>query len=85
LSPEYYIVSGDKSTLTLRPVFGEYYKPYIIAYENPEYFSDYENEIIIVLYLAGYAKRLEKEDFLFELKKTYEHIGKPMPEIKFKE
>ena len=25
LSPEYCIVSGDKSTLTMRPVFGEYY------------------------------------------------------------
>jgi hypothetical protein len=25
LSPEYLIVSGDKSTLTMRPVFGEYY------------------------------------------------------------
>jgi hypothetical protein len=25
LSPEYFIVSGDKSTLTMRPVFGEYY------------------------------------------------------------
>jgi hypothetical protein len=26
LSPEYFIVSGDKSTLIMRPVFGEYYK-----------------------------------------------------------
>jgi len=25
LSPEYVIVSGDKSTLIMRPVFGEYY------------------------------------------------------------
>jgi len=26
LSPDYVIVSGDKSTLIMRPVFGEYYK-----------------------------------------------------------
>jgi hypothetical protein len=26
LSPETVIVSGDKSTLIMRPVFGEYYK-----------------------------------------------------------
>ncbi len=25
LSPEYVIVSGDKSTLIMRPVFGKYY------------------------------------------------------------
>jgi hypothetical protein len=28
LSPEYFIVSGDKSTLAMRPVFGEYYMQY---------------------------------------------------------
>jgi hypothetical protein len=28
LSPEHVIVSGDKSTLIMRPVFGEYYIPF---------------------------------------------------------
>jgi len=30
LSPEYVIVSGDKSTLITRPVFGEYYNLLIL-------------------------------------------------------
>lgn len=58
---------------------------YIIAYENPEYLSGYKQEQVNVLYLEGYAVRLEKEKFLSELEKTYQYFGKPMPEIKFKE
>ena len=57
----------------------------IIVYENPEYLSGYEKEMIPVLYLEGSTVILEKEKFLSELKKTYEHLGKPVPEIKFKE
>jgi hypothetical protein len=30
LSPETIIVSGDKSTLITRPVFGEYYNPFAV-------------------------------------------------------
>ncbi|MBN2591567.1 MAG: hypothetical protein JXA96_17000 [Sedimentisphaerales bacterium] len=58
---------------------------YIIFYENPKYLSGYEREKIPVLYLEGYVERLKKEKFLSELRKTYGHIGKPMPEIKFKD
>ena len=58
---------------------------YIIVYENPEYLSGYEREQINVLYLYGYVERFKKEDFLSKLKATYEHLGKPMPELKFKE
>jgi len=58
---------------------------YIIVYENPEYLSGYEQEQVNVLYLEGYAVRLKKEKFLSELEKTYEHLGKPMPEIKFED
>ena len=58
---------------------------YIIVYENPEYLTGYEFQQIIVTYLDGYVDRFKKEDFLSKLKATYEHLGKPMPEIKFKE
>ena len=57
---------------------------YIIVYENTKYLTGYNTEQINVLYLEGYSDRLKKEDFLSELKKTYEHIGKTIPEIKFK-
>ena len=40
---------------------------------------------INTLFLDGHVERLEKERFLSLLKSTYEHLGKPMPEIKFKE
>jgi hypothetical protein len=58
---------------------------YIIAYENPEYLTGYDLQKIIVTYMDGTVERLKKEDFLSKLKATYEHLGKPMPEIKFKE
>ena len=58
---------------------------YIIAYENTEYLSGYKQEQVNFIYLEGYSYRLEKEKFLSELRKTYEHLGKPMPEIHFKE
>ena len=60
-------------------------KKYIIAYENPQYLTGYNHEQISVLYLEGYVERLKKEDFLSKLQKTYEYLGKPIPEIKFKE
>ena len=60
-------------------------KKYIIAYENPEYLTGYNLEKINVLYLEGYVDRLKKEDFITKLKAAYEHIGREMPEIKFKE
>jgi len=36
LSPELFIVSGEKSTLIMRPVFGEYYKLLALLYEDME-------------------------------------------------
>jgi len=35
LSPETVIVSGDKSTLIMRPVFGEYYSSFICTFLTP--------------------------------------------------
>ena len=58
---------------------------YIIAYENPEYRAEYTDDKVNTLFLDGHVERLEKEEFLFELQKTYEHLGKPMPEIKFED
>jgi hypothetical protein len=46
LSPEYVIVSGDKSTLIMRPVFGEYYirkgAPYRDKWHNDSGLLEYE-------------------------------------------
>jgi prepilin-type processing-associated H-X9-DG protein len=53
----------------------------ILVYENPAYCSDGVN----VLYLDSHVKFLKKEDFLKELKATYQRVRKPMPEIKFKD
>ncbi len=52
----------------------------MVAYENPEFSADSIN----VLFLDGHVERMKPDAFRRELKETYERLGKPMPEIKFK-
>ncbi|MCL5278291.1 MAG: DUF1559 domain-containing protein [Planctomycetes bacterium] len=52
----------------------------IVAYENPQFRTDGTN----VLFLDGHVEILKPDDFRRELKETYERLGKPMPEVKFK-
>jgi hypothetical protein len=77
--PSYIYISGHSYKDTKSK------EKYIIVYENPEYLTGYDFEQVNVVYLDGNVERLKKEDFLSKLRKTYEHLGKPMPEIKFKE
>jgi hypothetical protein len=79
--PSYIYISGH----SFKDVKANSQGKYIIVYENPEYLTGYDFQKIIVTYLDGSVDRLKKEDFLSKLKATYEHLGKPMPEIKFKE
>jgi len=73
--PSYIYISGHSFKDTLAQ------KENIIVYENPEY----RNDRINALFVDGHVERLEKEKFLSELQRTYEYLGKPMPEIKFKD
>jgi prepilin-type processing-associated H-X9-DG protein len=52
----------------------------IVAYENPQFRADGVN----VLFLDGHVESMKPDAFRQELKETYERLGKPMPEIKFK-
>ncbi len=82
-NPSYIYISGQMMNVRKSEAIG-----YILAYENPEYCSEYlddNNVPFIVLFLDGTVKRMKKDKFLSSLKATYEHLGKPMPEIKFKE
>jgi prepilin-type processing-associated H-X9-DG protein len=71
--PSYIYVSGhtmkDKNPASI-----------ILIYENPEYCADKIN----TAFLDGHVESLTRNDFLGKLKTTYEHLGRPMPEIKFK-
>ncbi len=53
----------------------------ILIYENPLYCSNKVN----VAFLDGHVVALTRNDFLEKLKSTYELLGKPLPEIKFKD
>jgi prepilin-type processing-associated H-X9-DG protein len=53
----------------------------ILIYENPQYCTDKIN----VAFLDGHVESLTRNNFLEKLKGTYEQLGKPMPEIKFKD
>jgi prepilin-type processing-associated H-X9-DG protein len=52
----------------------------IVAYENPQFRADGVN----VLFLDGHVESMKPDAFRQELKETYERLGKPTPEIKFK-
>ncbi len=53
----------------------------ILVYENPEFCSDGVN----VLFVDSHVEFVKKEDFIRELKATYERLKRPMPDVKFKE
>jgi prepilin-type processing-associated H-X9-DG protein len=53
----------------------------ILVYENPEFSSEGLN----VLFLDGHIQWDKRDEFLKELKATYERLGKEMPQIKFKD
>jgi prepilin-type processing-associated H-X9-DG protein len=69
--PSYIYIAGQ--TVAMEP--GN-----IVAYENPEFCSDKIN----VLYLDSHVAAETREDFLENLEATYERLGRPMPEVKFK-
>jgi prepilin-type processing-associated H-X9-DG protein len=52
----------------------------ITVYENPAYCTDGIN----VLFLDCHVQWMKPEDFMKELKETYQRLGREMPEIKFK-
>jgi len=53
---------------------------YIVIHENPEFCTDK----IGVLFLDYHDRAMSQEEFLKALEETYEHLGKAMPEIRFK-
>jgi beta-lactamase regulating signal transducer with metallopeptidase domain len=59
----------------------EMYPGNIVAYENPEFSTGGTD----VLFLDSHVEFMKPEDFRRELKETYERLGRPMPEVKFKD
>ena len=53
----------------------------IVVYENPTYCTDGIN----VLFLDSHVQWMKTDEFLRELKETYQRLGREMPEIKFKD
>jgi prepilin-type processing-associated H-X9-DG protein len=51
----------------------------ILLYENPQFCK----KDINVGFVDGHAESMKKEEFIEALKKTYERLGREMPEIKF--
>jgi succinyl-CoA synthetase beta subunit len=51
----------------------------VLVYENPLGCRDK----IAVLYLDAHVEYADKAKFKADLKKTYERLGQPMPEVKF--
>jgi prepilin-type processing-associated H-X9-DG protein len=69
--PSYIYIAGHKADS----------KPnYVLAYENPEYLSEGTN----VLYVDGHVQWMKPEEFKAALAETYQRLGKPVPEVKFK-
>jgi prepilin-type processing-associated H-X9-DG protein len=54
---------------------------HILAYENPEFCEDK----IGVLFRDFSVRAMSQEEFLKALEETYKHLGRKMPEVKFKE
>lgn len=70
--PSYVYIPGQSLSM---------YPGNIVAYENPEFSA----EGIDVLFLDRHVEFMKVEAFRRELKETYERLGKPMPEVKFKD
>jgi len=69
--PSYIYITGQNTSM---------HPGNITVYENPAYCADGLN----VLYMDCHVAWTKKEDFLKELKETYQRLGREMPEIKFK-
>jgi prepilin-type processing-associated H-X9-DG protein len=69
--PSYIYVAGQTTKMDSHNV---------VAYENPGFCTDRIN----VLFLDGHVEAMKPQAFRDVLKATYERLGKPMPEIKFK-
>ncbi len=70
--PSYIYITGQNTSM---------YPGNIVVYENPEFSSEGLN----VLFLDTHVEWMKKDDFMRELKETYERLGREMPEIKFKD
>jgi hypothetical protein len=69
--PSYIYIAGQSATMNPQN---------IIAYDNPEFCPDGVN----VLFNDTHVQHMEPDEFLRELRATYERLGREMPEIKFK-
>ncbi len=70
--PSYIYVTGQNTSMDPRN---------ILVYENPEYCTEGLN----VLYMDSHVGWTKPDEFMQELKATYERLGREMPEIKFKD
>ena len=55
----------------------------VTVYENPQFFCS--GDQFNVLYLDCHVQGMEKDEFLEELKATYDRLGREMPEVKFRD
>ncbi len=69
--PSYIYITGQNTSM---------HPGNITVYENPAYCTDGIN----VLFLDSHVEWMKPDEFLRELKETYQRLGKEMPEIKFK-
>ncbi|TFG49664.1 MAG: hypothetical protein E4H40_02605 [Candidatus Brocadiia bacterium] len=54
----------------------------IIVYENPQFFCS--NDRFNVLHLDGHVEAMKKDEFISELKATYNRLGREMHDVKFR-
>jgi hypothetical protein len=69
--PSYIYITGQDVSM---------YPGNIVVYENPAYCTDGIN----VLFLDSHVQWMKTDEFLRELKETYQKLGREMPEVKFK-
>jgi hypothetical protein len=69
--PSYIYIAGQNTSM---------HPGNIIVYENPGYCKDGLN----VLYLDSHVQWMKPNEFLKDLKETYQRLGREMPEVKFK-
>jgi len=70
--PSYIYIAGQTT---------EMYPGNIVAYENPEFCREGLN----VLFLDSHVEFMKPDEFRQELEATYKKLGRPMPEIQFKD
>ena len=69
--PSYIYITGQDASM---------YAGNIVVYENPAYCTDGLN----VLFLDCHVQWMKPDEFIKDLKETYQRLGREMPEIKFK-